>query len=68
MGRLDMNTCQTSINTDILYSTLVIPILGTKYLRSPQWFTYRTDLSGEVRQTKQRISQIRMVDRLLKLS
>ena len=28
MSRLDMNTCQTSIKTDILFSAAVIHILG----------------------------------------
>ena len=63
-----MNTCQTSIKTDILFSTMVFLIVGTKYTRDYHIGSHRTDLSGEVRQTKQRISQIRIVGRLLKLS
>ena len=63
-----MNTCQSNIKTDILFSTLVFPIVGTKYTRDHHIDSHRTDLSGEVRQTKQRISQIRIVDRQLKLS
>ena len=63
-----MNTCQTSIKTDILYSTAVthIPgLLGGHKITT--LVPIRTGLEGEAHQTDQRISQIRIVDRLLKL-
>ena len=62
-----MNTCQTSIKTDIFFSVAVAHILGLSNRHKittlvPSGLT----LVGD-RQTKQRISQIRIVDRLLKL-
>ena len=40
MSRLDMNTRQTSIKTDILFNAAVthIPGLSDKHARSPHWF------------------------------
>ena len=40
MSRLDMNTCQTSVKTDILFSAAVthIPCLSDRHARSPHWF------------------------------
>ena len=67
MSRLDMNTCQTSIKTDILFSAAVTHILGL--LRQTQDHhidSHRTDLRGYA-QIEQRISQLRIADRLLKL-
>ena len=66
-----MNTCQTSIkeryvNAVLWYSPSWIPnILSIEIATvGPQ----RTDLSGEVQADKQKISQIRIVDQLRKLS
>ena len=40
MSRLDMNTCQTSVKTDILFSAAVthIPGLSDRHARSPHLF------------------------------
>ena len=40
-----MDTCQTSIKTDILFSALVLPIVGT---RDHHMFPTKLTLSGKV--------------------
>ena len=67
MSRLDMDTCQTSINTDILFSAAVtrIPGLSDRHeitVSSPT----ELNLEGKLKQNNE-ISQIRIVDRLLTL-
>ena len=64
-----MNTCQTSIkkryiNAVLWYSPSSVPNILEITIVCPQ----RTDLGGEGQADRQRISQIRIVDRLLKLS
>ena len=64
-----MNTCQTSIkdryiNAVLWYSPSWVPNILEIATVGP----HRTDLRGEGQADKQRISQIRIVDRLLKLS
>ena len=64
-----MNTCQTSIkdryiNAVLWYSSSWVPNILEITIVGPQ----RTNLSGEGHADKQKISQIRIVDRLLKLS
>ena len=68
MSRLDMNTCQMSIKADILFSAAVTHIPGlSRQTRDHHIGSHRTELRGLAHQTEQRISQIRIVDRLLKL-
>ena len=64
-----MNTCQTSIkdryiNAVLWYSASWVPNILEITIVGPQ----RTNLSGEGQEDKQKISEIRIVDRLLKLS
>ena len=64
-----MNTCQTSIknryiNAVLWYSPSWVPNILEITTVGPQ----RTDLSGEGQADNQNISQIRIVDRLRKLS
>ena len=64
-----MNTCQTSIkdryiDAELWYSPSLVPNRLEITIVGPQ----RTNLSGEGQTDKQRISQIRIVNRLLKLS
>ena len=48
MNRLDMNTCQTSIKTDVLLLVIAEePILVLQTIREHHSGSYRTDLSGE---------------------
>ena len=42
-----MNTCQTSVKTDMLFSTSVIPIVVPNTLKITTVGCHRTDLSGE---------------------
>ena len=68
MSRLDMNTCQTSIKTDVLFSAAVthIPGLSDRHKVATLVPTELNEV-GKARQTNQRSSQIRIVDQLLKL-
>ena len=64
-----MNTCQTSIKNRYInavrwYSPSWVPNILEITTVGPQ----RSDLSGEGQADNQNISQIRIVDRLLKLS
>ena len=63
-----MNTCQTSIKTDMLFSVAVAHIPGLSDRHKITTLVPAELARVGVRQTKQRISQIRIVDRLLKLS
>ena len=68
MSRFDMNTCQTSIKTDILFSAVVTHIPGLSDRHNiPTLVPTELNEVGKVRQTQQKISQNRIVDRLLKL-
>ena len=42
-----MNTCQTSIKTDMFFSTLVVPFVVPNILKITTFGCHRTDLSGE---------------------
>ena len=67
MSKLDMNTCQTSIKTDVLFSAAVTHIPGlSRQTQDHHIDFHRNELRGYA-QIEQRISQIRIVDRLLKL-
>ena len=63
-----MNTCQTSIKIDVLFIAAVTHIPGYRAdTRLPQWFPANWTIMNVSDQTELRISQIRIVDRLLKL-
>ena len=53
MSRLDMNICQTSIKTDILFSAAVTHILGlSRQTQDHHIDSHRIEQEGKLRQNK----------------